>query len=101
MNRKQDTAYGIKRIESKNARAASEDRSRLQPDAHNGRSLLQTQLLAEHADVKLTSGRLLLDHSVQCESRSLLLALFTHQLGEFLTNNSAQCCSSGHRQTNH
>ena len=62
MNRKKDTAYGIKRLESKNARAAiiqkiSADFN-LMPIIAEAYYKQISDYFAEHADVKLTSGQI-------------------------------------------
>ena len=64
MNRKKDTAYGIKRLESKNARAAiiqkiSSDFN-LMPLVAEAYYKQISSYFAEHADVQLTSGTNLL-----------------------------------------
>ena len=62
MNRKKDTAYGVKRIESKNARAAiiqkiSEDFN-LMPLIAEAYYKQMADYFAQHADVQLTSGQI-------------------------------------------
>ena len=64
MNRKKDTAYGVKRIESKNARSAiiqkiSEDFN-LMPIVAEAYYKQISTYFAQHADVQLTSGTNLL-----------------------------------------
>ncbi len=62
MNRKKDTAYGVKRIESKNARSAiiqkiSEDFN-LMPIVAEAYYKQISTYFAQHADVQLTSGQI-------------------------------------------
>ena len=62
MNRKKDTAYGIKRLESKNARSAiiqkiSSDFN-LMPLVAEAYYKQISSYFAEHADVQLTSGQI-------------------------------------------
>jgi len=62
MNRKKDTAYGIKRIESKNARAAIIQKIaadfNLMPIMAEAYYKQISSYFAQHADVKLTSGQI-------------------------------------------
>ena len=62
MNRKKDTAYGIKRIESKNARAAIIQKIaadfNLMPIMAEAYYKQISSYFAEHADIKLTSGEI-------------------------------------------
>ena len=62
MNRKKDTAYGIKRIESKNARAAIIQKIasdfNLMPIMAEAYYKQISSYFAEHADVQLTSGQI-------------------------------------------
>ena len=93
MTRQNDTAYGIKRLESKNARAAiiqkiSADFN-LTPLIAEAYYRQISEYFAQHADVKLTSGQICYE-AVAAEERAGVHIAFAKKISCRLTLNDVQ-----------